>query len=131
MRTTRRSPVLFSSFVCGVRTPVVTFPSREDIHMKSGLGEMVRFAIIVLSLFMTMDLVGGNVIGIDLATDSLKVSIVQPGTPLEIGLLLLLTCKSWLIIDFRQLRTFNQSERLPLALLSTKENVSLVLMVMP
>lgn len=29
-----------------------------------------------------------NVIGIDMASDALKVAIVQPGTPLEIGMLL-------------------------------------------
>lgn len=29
--------------------------------------------------------VDSNVIGIDFASDSMKVAIVQPGTPLEIG----------------------------------------------
>ena len=31
--------------------------------------------------------VKGNVIGIDFASDALKVAIVQPGTPLEIGMI--------------------------------------------
>ena len=29
--------------------------------------------------------VGGNVIGLDFGSDSMKVAIVQPGTPMEIG----------------------------------------------
>ena len=41
--------------------------------------------IIYLSSFV--HLVNCNVIGIDFGSDTMKVAIVQPGSPLEIGLL--------------------------------------------
>jgi hypothetical protein len=37
-------------------------------------------------VIVCVQLVSGNVIGLDFGSDSMKVAIVQPGTPLEIGL---------------------------------------------
>ena len=42
------------------------------------------FFVLQLAL-LTRDRVAANVIGIDFASDAVKVAIVQPGTPLEIG----------------------------------------------
>lgn len=47
---------------------------------------MILFLVITLLnvLLNQLSIVSGNVIGIDFASDSIKVAIVQPGTPLEI-----------------------------------------------
>ena len=39
-----------------------------------------------LLIFLQSIAVSANVIGIDFASDSVKVALVKPGTPLEIGL---------------------------------------------
>lgn len=46
----------------------------------------------ILALILLVSPVHSNVIGIDFATDALKVAIVQPGTPLEIGKKFLFYC---------------------------------------
>ena len=46
---------------------------------------MIRGMLVVVALMLCMGRVSANVIGIDFASDSVKVAIVQPGTPLEIG----------------------------------------------
>lgn len=42
--------------------------------------------LLLLVCAVVVSVVQSNVIGIDLASDSMKVAIVQPGTPLEIGM---------------------------------------------
>lgn len=54
---------------------------------------MARYFLVVSSLVLAIcalffQTATANVIGIDMASDALKVAIVQPGTPLEIGMLL-------------------------------------------
>lgn len=48
---------------------------------------MFKFAalVIVVALLNLLGNAQANIIGIDFASDSIKVAIVQPGTPLEIG----------------------------------------------
>lgn len=48
---------------------------------------MFKFAalVIVVTLLTFLNNVHANILGIDFASDSIKVAIVQPGTPLEIG----------------------------------------------
>lgn len=46
---------------------------------------MMQILIISCVILLSSVIVGANVIGIDFASDALKVAIVQPGTPLEIG----------------------------------------------
>ena len=45
--------------------------------------------MLVLLLFVVVALLGrvtdGNVIGLDFGSDAMKVAIVQPGSPLDIG----------------------------------------------
>jgi hypothetical protein len=41
--------------------------------------------VIVVALLNLLGSAHANIIGIDFASDSIKVAIVQPGTPLEIG----------------------------------------------
>ena len=56
----------------------IFFENRSIIAMK--------FSVIACVLaFLGLFKVEANVIGIDFASDALKVAIVQPGTPLEIG----------------------------------------------
>ena len=50
--------------------------------------KMKKLFVVLISVFaVTLHFiaVSANVIGIDFATDSLKVALIQPGTPLEIG----------------------------------------------
>ena len=47
--------------------------------------------VLVVALLQLFVGVSANVIGIDFASDSVKVTIVQPGTSLEVGWLLLIT----------------------------------------
>lgn len=42
-------------------------------------------ALILVVVLMTFIGTHANIIGIDFASDSIKVAIVQPGTPMEIG----------------------------------------------
>lgn len=44
---------------------------------------LIAFFVAVFISFTAT--VNGNVIGLDFGSDSMKVAIVQPGTPLEIG----------------------------------------------
>jgi hypothetical protein len=46
---------------------------------------MIYIAIQILFFFRLASLTESNVIGIDFGSDSFKVSIVQPGSPLDIG----------------------------------------------
>lgn len=48
---------------------------------------VVQLLFVICCVFFNV--VRSNVIGIDFASDAMKVAIVQPGTPLEIGMLLL------------------------------------------
>jgi hypothetical protein len=41
--------------------------------------------VVVVALLNLLGSAHANIIGIDFASDSIKVAIVQPGTPLEIG----------------------------------------------
>lgn len=49
---------------------------------------MLAVALILLSLWKVVE---SNVIGLDFGSDSLKVALVQPGSPLEIGIVINLT----------------------------------------
>lgn len=46
---------------------------------------MNRLAWLLMVLLAVLSTVSANVIGIDFASDSMKIAIIQPGTPLEIG----------------------------------------------
>lgn len=46
---------------------------------------MFAVALVLVCLLQYVAWSAGNVIGIDFATDSLKIAIVKPGHPLEIG----------------------------------------------
>jgi hypothetical protein len=49
----------------------------------------MRVLFIFLILFLqSFTCTVGNVVGIDFASDSLKIAIVKPGNPLEIGIFL-------------------------------------------
>jgi hypothetical protein len=59
----------------------------------------MRALFIFLILFLqSFTYTVGNVVGIDFASDSLKIAIVKPGNPLEIGNFHLICLKIWLSI---------------------------------
>ncbi len=46
---------------------------------------MKLFIVLVIAFAVVLQTVRSTIIGIDLASDALKVAIIQPGKPLEIG----------------------------------------------
>jgi len=48
----------------------------------------MKWAVILLVVALLWVDVGGNVLGIDFGSDSMKVAVIQPGKALEIGKLL-------------------------------------------
>jgi hypothetical protein len=45
-------------------------------------------SLLVTYLLASFAIVGGNVMSVDLGSDSMKIAIVQPGMPMEIGMFL-------------------------------------------
>jgi hypothetical protein len=94
---------------------------------------VVQLLLVILAVFVNV--VHSNVIGIDFASDAMKVAIVQPGTPLEIGKSLSphrcasprVTASSHATLFF-QSPTFSPSERHPPALRFTRESACLARM---
>lgn len=57
----------------------------------------VKFSLVLVMLcviLMAYDLITANLISVDLGSDSMKIAIVQPGSPMEIG-----TLHSYLVYD--------------------------------
>lgn len=59
--------------------------SSRSLSWISPLGLMKSVIITVMLLATTTIRVGGNVMSVDLGSDSMKIAIVQPGMPMEIG----------------------------------------------
>lgn len=58
----------------------------KNMKRTSSLVFLIVVAILSV-LFRNNIIVNGNVIGIDFGSDTMKVAVVQPGTPFEIGII--------------------------------------------
>lgn len=59
--------------------------NREALERVTNTKRMKLFVVLVIALAVFFHTVSSTIIGIDLASDALKVAIIQPGKPLEIG----------------------------------------------